>query len=308
MFAGVHVDPLIGAWAIANGPDSDESGTSQLLHFEDGGWKVKLAVVLAAGADSQSVRLTSISGDGSGKLLAVGTTRTEPTGVILRGDGLTFSVTAFDEDLRAVWCAGTDSAFIAGGGGRIFRSAPDGGWANESAPAGDFVAIWGSGPRDVYVGGSTFDEGFFDTFGHLGHRTVNDAGVRKWSFRTFAPPGTPYPGFREIRAGVASGATRLFTAPESLARLSVDGGVGTWTRDAFTPPVNLNAFWARTPDEIWVVGDIGRVYRFDGASWTDAFLVFNGAPLTVRLTAISGASSGELFVVGENVALRRAAP
>ena len=202
LFAGVHVDPQTGAWAIANGEGSDEGVTAQLLHFENGGWKVKQAVKLAVGADTRGVRLLSISGDGKGNLLAVGTTTSEPrAGVILRGDGTSISVTAFEEELYAAYFASPDTAFIAGAGGRIFRSTSDGDWVDESAPGGNFVTIWGSGPDDLYVGGAIFDEDFYDDFGYLGHRTLDDAGAKTWSFVTFAPPDTPYPGFRENPGG-----------------------------------------------------------------------------------------------------------
>ncbi|MBX3205726.1 MAG: hypothetical protein KF764_11705 [Labilithrix sp.] len=304
VFAGVVVDPVIGAWAIANGVDGDEAATAQVLHFEAGGWKVVHSARLAVSAETRSVRLSSLAGDGKGHLVAVGTVRSEPSGVILRGDGQSFTVTAFDEDLRAVW-ATEESTFIAGGGGRIFRSTTDGGWADESAASGDFVALWGTGPDDLYVAGSRFDEDFWMGFGHIGHRSVGDAGAPSWSFQTFSPPDVPYPGLGEIGAGVTAGAHRFFSTREALASWTDDDG---WNHDALKLPVPLRGFWARSASEIWAVGDLGRVYRFDGTTWKDAFLVFNGAPLIAPLSAVGGTSAGEVFVVGDGVALRRAAP
>ncbi|MBX3264448.1 MAG: hypothetical protein KIS78_37625 [Labilithrix sp.] len=307
VFAGVVVDPVIGAWAIANGVDGDEAATAQVLHFEGGGWKVVHSARLAVSAETKSVRLSSLASDGQGHIVAVGTARSEPTGVILRSDGQTFTVTAFDEDLRAVW-ASESSTFVAGGGGRIFRAEADGGWADESAETGDFLTIWGTGPDDLYVAGSKLDEDFGMSFGHIGHRAAGDAGAPAWSFQSFAPPAAPFPGLGEIGAGVTAGARRFFSTREALASWKDDDGEPRWIYDELKLPVPLRGFWARSQSEIWAVGEIGRVYRFDGTTWKDAFLVFNGAPLTAPLTAVGGTSAGEVFFVGDGVALRRAAP
>lgn len=306
VFSGVVVDPVIGAWAIANGVDGDEAATAQVLHFEGGGWKVVHSARLALSAEARSVQLSSLASDGQGHLIAVGTARSGPSGVILRGDGKSFTVTAFDEDLRAVWASGS-ATFVAGGGGRIFRSEADGGWADESAAGGDFLTIWGTA-EDLHVAGSKFDEDFWMDFGHVGRRVIDDAGAPAWSFQSFAPPDAPYPGLGAIGAGVTAGEHRFFSTREALAAWTVEDGEPRWTYEEQKLPVPLRAFWARSPSEIWAVGEVGRLYRFDGTAWEDAFLVFNGAPLTARLTAVGGTSAGELFVVGDGVALRRAAP
>jgi hypothetical protein len=308
VFAGVYADPVSGVWAIANGVEGiDVASTAQLLHLEGDAWKVTLGVTL--GADAQSVRLTSISGDGAGKIIAVGTTVADPTGVILRGDGTNFSVESFGEDLRATWVAAPNDAYVVGGDGGVFHSASDGGWAYEGTTSADFAAVWGSGPNDVYVGGSTHPD--FQDNAYLGHRTTIDGGP-SWTYTTF--------GYSEDNVAAAGMFAGVSGAPGSgfwagaeffgnttvLAKLSVDGGQEVWTRDTFVPHVVLSAFWARTSDDVWAVGGLGRLYHYDGTTWADAFLVFNGAPLTANLTGVSGTSAGELFIVGDGVSLRRA--
>jgi hypothetical protein len=307
-FTGVHVDPQIGAWAIANGAgEGDEGSTAQVLHFDGTGWKVAFAATLEVGLDARNVQLTSLTGDNAGHLLAVGSVIGETTGVVLQSDGTTFSVTSLDEELRAAWYVAPGNAWIVGNGGRIFRSTDDGGWESEHAAVGDFGAVWGTA-SDLYVGGTFLDEEVYDFFGYLGHRTTNGASV-EWSFAKFGPLETNSIGWREIYAGITigPGASWFGAAPDVLARTARDGGDEVWERDAFKPPIPLMGFWARSPNEVWAVGDIGRVYHFDGTSWKDARLVFNGAPLTATLFKVSGTSSGELFIVGDGVALRRAA-
>ncbi|MDB5218750.1 MAG: hypothetical protein JWO86_6677, partial [Myxococcaceae bacterium] len=314
VFAGVYADPQTGVWAIANGVEgTDDAATAQLLHLENDVWKVRLGVTL--GTDARSVRLTSISGDGAGKLLAVGSTTISATtpdsrGVILRGDGTTFTVESLGEDLRATWVAAPGDAYVVGGDGGVFHSTSDGGWKYEGTTPADFAAVWGSGRGDVYVGGSAPAD-FGDT-GYLGHRTVIDGGAPSWTYTAF-PSSEQTVGTARIFGGVAGApgdswwaGAEFFGNTTVIARSSLDGGQEVWTRSTFVPNVELHGFWARSKSDIWAVGGLGRLYHFDGTAWKDAFLVFNGAPLTANLTGVSGTAAGELFIVGDGVSLRRA--
>ena len=242
-----------------------------------------------------------------GQLLAVGSTIDDGTGVIVRGDGTSFTSEPFEVALEASWFADPSVAWVAGRGGAIFHSTSDDGWVSESnAEGGDFFAIWGSGPNDIYVGREKLDD--WPTYGYLGHRTVED-GSAKWTFGTFPELQTWPSEEHTIRAGIAlAGGTRFWAAPDVLARATTEAGDISWEADPFDPKVALNAFWARAANDIWAVGNVGRIYHFDGMTWKAEHLVFNGAPLVANLTGIAGTSAGELFVVGDGVALRRKAP
>lgn len=305
-FRSVQVDPVIGVWAVASGELGIDQSTSQLLRFDGEGWKAVQAPVLGAGADKRSIRLTSLSADGAGKLLAVGSAIDDGSGVIVRGDGTTFTTEPFDVALEASWFASAGEAWAVGRGGAIYQWTPDSGWVSESAETGDFVSVWGTGPDEVYVGGSKQGESV--TYGYLGHRTVSD-GSATWTFGIF-PELQPRPyGDHTIYAGVAvAGGARFWSAPDVLARATTDAGEPGWAADPFDPPVAMNAFWVRAANDIWAVGNVGRVYHFDGTTWKDMRLVFNGAPLVANLTGIAGTSAGELFIVGDGVTLRRKAP
>ncbi len=306
VFAGVQVDPEIGVWAIANGVLGLDSATAQMLRFDGEGWKPLHAPALGTGADKRNIRLASLASDGAGNLLAVGATVDDGAGAIVHGDGTAFTSTSFEVALEAAWFAMPGEAWASGRAGAIFHWRPDAGWVSESTEMGsDFFAVWGSGPDDVYVGGTNEDN--WPVYGYLGHRTIED-GEATWTFETF-PELQPRPSEdHTIRAGIAlPDGTRFWSAPDVLAR-ATNGGDPPWEADPFKPPVGVNAFWARAKDDIWAVGNVGRVYHYDGTTWKDSLLVFNGAPLVANLTGIAGTSAGELFIVGDGVALRRKAP
>ncbi len=308
-FRSIQVDPNIGTWAVANGAVGIDEATAQLLRFdgESSSWKAMHAPVLGAGADKRNIRLGSLAANGGGKLLAVGSTIDDGTGVIVRGDGTAFTTEPFDVALEAAWYASPDRAWVVGRGGAIYRSTPDGDWISESTDTGELVAVWGTGPDDVYVSGEKLED--FGSYGYLGHRTVGDDAGASWTFGTFLDLQPRPFGDHVIYAGVAvAGGPRFWAAPDVLARWSTEGGEPAWVADSFDPRVAINAFWARAANDIWAVGNVGRVFHFDGTTWKDQLLVFNGAPLVANLTGIAGTSTGELFIVGDGVALRRKAP
>ena len=309
-FTGVQVDPVIGAWAIANGASGVDGATARILHFEDGTFEPVHSPALGSGGDERAIELVSLASDGAGHLVAVGATLDDATPVIVRGDGTTFTTTTFDGGpLASVWFAEPGEAWFVGTGGGIYRSSTDGGWESESIEAPvDFASVWGSGPGDLYVGGVNVDPEAFWPFGYLGHRTLSDAGAPTWTFRSFDDLQQDRWGDSVILAGVAPpDGTRFWAAPNLLARTAPGGGHDDWVADTFEPRVVIRAFWARGKDDVYAVGRLGRVFHFDGTSWKDLLLSYNGAPLTPHLTAIAGTNAGEIFIVGEGVALRRQA-
>lgn len=337
VFAGIASDPSSGIWAIANGDQSDIAATAQILHLENDVFHVVDAPFLVDGPSKWPIRLQSIVSDGVGGLLAVGTLVRDGTSVLVRGTPGTFRVEPFDAPIRAAWSTGSGSIWLAGSGGALFRSAADGGWQSETTDGGDYASVWGFSSTDVYVGGTITlvpppqDGGLPSepgwpggpggpgggpgggdptpvTHGYVARRSVDDAGNVTWSSWTVSEV-QDLTGDRTVRAGVAdeSGA-RFWSSQRTLSRRVDDGGVTTWIRDPFEPPITVRSFWSRAHDDVWAVGDMGRIYRFDGVGWKDASLAFDGAPLVTNLTAIAGTASGQLFVLGEDIALRSEGP
>jgi len=308
VFTGVQVDATTGAWAIANGVSGVDEASARILHFENDAWRPVHSPSL--GSSERAVELYSLAADGAGNLIAVGATRDDGTAVIVRGNGTSFTTTSFDEgSLSAVWFAEPGQAWIVGPGGLIYRSTSDDDWESESIePYVDLKSVWGIGPDELYVGGVNFDPETFMAYGYLGHRRRIDAGAPTWTSRVFEELQAERWGEPDILAGTAPpDGTRFWASPNLLARTAPDGRHDEWTADPFEPRVPIRAFWAQGKDDVWAVGHVGRVFHFDGTAWKDLLLTFNGAPLTPRLSAIAGTSEGEIFVVGEGVALRRQA-
>ena len=307
-FTGVQVDPDIGAWAIANGVSGVDQASAQFLHFEGNAWRPVHSPSLGSG--KRAVELNSLASDGAGNLIAVGATVDDGTAVIVRGDGTSFTTTTFDSgSLSAVWFAEPGQAWIVGAGGLVYRSSSDGGWESESIEAPvDLMSVWGTGPDDLYVGGIDLDPEAFFASGYLAHRTRGGDGAPSWTSRVFGDLQGARWGEPTILAGVSTQeGPRFWAAPSLLARTAPGGDHDDWIADPFEPKVVIRAFWASGKDDVWAVGHVGRVFHFDGTGWKDALLTFNGAPLTEHLRAIAGTSAGEIFVVGDGVALRREA-
>lgn len=310
MFTGVQVDPVIGTWAIANGlPDDD--GTAQFLFFEDGVWKPRYAAYLGSGAVKRGIRLNALSGDGKGHLIAIGTAKDDGSTVILRSDGVKVTSESFPSELYTTWMTGTDDAWIAGPMGSIHHSVGGGEWVDESNPAGGYLyAFWGSGPDDVFVGGlSEYDPETFEAWAYVGHRTVDDAGAPNWVFEELSDLQSVDGYGMAINVGVMppGGQPFIYTWNE-CARLVTDAGSSTWVRDPFLPTTHLRALWAPNATELWAAAETGRIVHYDGTSWHEFGSFINGAPIGGTMTAISGTPQGDIFVVGEGIALRRQAP
>jgi hypothetical protein len=285
-----------------------DTATVQLMRFENGGWKPVFAPALGEGAAKRSIELYSMTSEAPGKLIAVGATLDDATPVIVRGDGTTFTTTVFDKPLSAVWSNAQGETWIAGAQGGIFRSDRDGSLIQETTDAnGDFESIWGTGPEDLYVGGRTHDAAL-GNLGYVGHRTAGEAGAPTWTFRSVSPDLLPWGDPIVLAGAAAPTGARFWASPNGLVRVTPSSRADEdWAADPYQPHVPLRAFLTRSKDEIWAVGHVGRITRFDGTVWKNARLVYNDAPLTAHLIAIAETAAGEIIVVGEGVALRRQA-
>ena len=77
--------------------------------------------------------------------------------------------------------------------------------------------------------------------------------------------------------------------------------VGDWH---FGSPTDWG-FWGMAPNDVWLVGRRGRIYHYDGANLQMSLTSIEGVLMTNNLHGISGASSDDLWVVGDDVALHR---
>jgi len=79
--------------------------------------------------------------------------------------------------------------------------------------------------------------------------------------------------------------------------------VGDWY---FGSPTDWD-FWGDDPSDVWAVGRHGRIYHYDGTNLQLSPTSIDGVVMTNNLHGISGASSDDLWVVGDGVALHRKA-
>jgi hypothetical protein len=92
------------------------------------------------------------------------------------------------------------------------------------------------------------------------------------------------------------GAAPVGAQPRPAGSCTRDG----WCWESPTPQGNdLHGVWGSGPKDVWAVGALGTVLRYDGAAWRR---VESG--VQARLLAVWGASSTEVWIAGEGVVLR----
>jgi hypothetical protein len=153
-----------------------------------------------------------------------------------------------------------------------------------------FSAIWGSSPADLYVAGTAFHDG--DNSGILLH-----GDGQSWSVVSESA-GT------EFRALWGSDASGVYAAGSSADRTAI---VRFWDGDAWSLSLEVQELsefvdvWGRDADDVYALGTTNpqqegkasRVFRFDGANWSEI-----PSELPVRMLAISGDDAGGLYVTG----------
>jgi hypothetical protein len=104
---------------------------------------------------------------------------------------------------------------------------------------------------------------------------------------------------------------RTNTSKQGFARgTTTDGVVYTWSFVA-TGPSSGKLFefaWGKAEADQWIGGDYGRLKRWDGTSWTQAKTTISKFPDTTPLHAMWGDANGELWVVGDGIAMHRLPP
>jgi len=174
-----------------------------------------------------------------------------------------------------------------------------------------FSRVWGASADDVWLGGVT---DLAEPYGGVVLRGKSD-GAGGTSFTEF-PVGTGYFDriYRPTGGVVLEDA---FVVGESSGRVGYvwigphdpsDGGGAEpriFTGDDFASGYLINAVWAASKNDAWIVGNGGRVWHWDGTSWSVGGVTLTKFPLTNDLHAMWGSPSGELWIVGDGIALRK---
>lgn len=81
-----------------------------------------------------------------------------------------------------------------------------------------------------------------------------------------------------------------------------------WNGTAWSPmPLPPNpqggafiAAWAGAPDNVWVVGERGRVLHWDGASWTARPVTIGGVNWTNEMVGVAGFAANDVYVAAQS--------
>jgi hypothetical protein len=243
---------------------------------------------------------------------------------------LTFADSNAPSDARApimsIWGTGAKDVWAAGNFmdfpyvGRVLHYT-DGfagaGWQVDGASSNPvlFSRVWGNAASGVWLAGVRNNP---VTINHEVYVMRRAAGAAK--FTEVTVPGDP-----AAPKGVGQ-VDKLFDAtagldgtmwilgrtntskPGFLRGTSSDGGqTFTWSFTQHGPSVGpvSNFVWGRAGNDQWIGGEYGRLRHWDGTTWTQAKTTITKFPDTTTLRAIWGDAQGELWVVGDGIAMHR---
>ncbi len=206
--------------------------------------------------------------------------------------------------LQGVWGSASNDVFAAGW--HQGQTTPaiihfDGSsWTEQSVPAiapgSDtlvmFRSVWGSSASDVFAVGTAYGSAQFGFIAHFDGQ--------QWSLMNFANTRV------ELLDVWGTSATNLYAVggiqdpsggQDQGIILHFDGVA--WGEVFRTPQVehqiHLKAAWGTGPNDIFVVGDRGRAYHFDGTKWSEQTTSFFRA-----LHEVWGATGTDVFSVGSH--------
>jgi len=78
----------------------------------------------------------------------------------------------------------------------------------------------------------------------------------------------------------------------------------TYLRGGYEEP-HIHSVSGVAPNDVWAVGDYGRVRHWDGAEWKQAAVTVTKVPLTAPIYGVWTRGPSELWAVGDGVALHR---
>lgn len=172
-------------------------------------------------------------------------------GTALRFDGTSWRATStgVGDDLFGVWAASASDAWAVGGSGDpsldvgVLLHFDGTGWTAVKRGIKRIDAVWGSGPNDVWFGG---------TLGTILH----------WDGTAVTPVSSPT---TESIAQIRGLGTRAWAVGSSGLVLEWSGTA--WTRAPVTIANGLTSVLPLGPNLTWVAGGSGAFATWDGAQW-----------------------------------------
>jgi hypothetical protein len=181
--------------------------------------------------------------------------------------------------ILSLW--GSGSSIYAAAGGGIFHSTGDGHWTMQYS-AGDGASVWGSSPSDVYAVVSR----------PAGSQIVHSAGDGNWSVQFASDGRSDVTAITSIWGSVANDVWAVgFDALPSHGVILHSSGDGAWRIvQTIAMDVRLVSIYGSGPNDIYVAGQIGVLFHFDGTHWSQD-MGFMDNPGTVWL-----ADSNDVYV------------
>lgn len=218
--------------------------------------------------------------DPTGTVWAAGQKQTpaDGTGVIVRLDGGTWT-TVFNaqEALYDIWGTAADEIHAVGINGLVVYF--DGsGWTEFTADAGriDLMAIWGCTSGSP---GATIHE----------YHAVGAGGMIYISGGSASRMNSNVGQQRNAVFGLSS--SEIYTA--GVGGTVQKGRGGAWDQMWIPDSIDLYGVWASAPDDVYVVGEAGAIYHWDGEEWEKM-----KSRVGTMLTAVFGLPDGRVFAAG----------
>jgi hypothetical protein len=312
-------------WAATNSFTlGDGNDTSHLLRYENGSWTSAYGIS-AQQPGPFEYTLKAIAGNGAGSFMAVGEGSSwevwPKPAIVLRIENGKI-IEEHPEGLiglAAVAFTNGTEAYALDNDGRVYRTTIGGAgplvWTEQSVPHPAGSGGWPRGPKMLFVstdgklilGGE--DSSQFPSPKYLDRQTDDGS----WVTAILPDP------FFDLAAGVSVAPDAVwvtgpyFIGGKELPTEALDAGPDAEAPDAGEPVWStvpspypefiMRSLWARSANDIWAAGYVGRVFHFDGTTWTDAKPALDGTPMTVEwLSAVTGwPSTGEVWVGGDAV-------
>lgn len=279
-----------GTWTVATNPQDTLLGIGGVR--SDDAWAVGGRGSMQRWSSSWNeqrsgsvAELASVSGRDDGKIWAVG-----ERGTVLRCTDEGCSVDKVAEvNLSGIWVNGPGDAVAVGEAGRILRltgadrltadtlASPTTSWLRK---------VWANGPYDFWAVGDN------STAIHYQNGSFTSA---SWGLPTIHLRGVWSNGIEALAVGADDS-----NIDTDRFGFMVSGSGTRWSVDGWTTSLPLHGVWGSAANDVWAVGDGGRLLQWNSATWWQRIVS------TSNLRAIWGIGANDLWMVGDSGTILRA--
>jgi hypothetical protein len=171
-----------------------------------------------------------------------------------------------------------------------------------------FSKVWGTGPDDVWFAGRTLPDGPWSDAPIVAfHRRPTEDGTYTWIRHSTPCFSFAFPGAFSI----SPSKVYLLAEFSFCTGVSSNGGADfDWQSETFPSEYTVSSDgWGTGPDDVWIVGEVGRLRHWNGIEWRIARVALDDVhPLVRNLYGIWGSGPDDIWVVGDGVALHKRAP